>query len=68
MCTIKNNAMDMAIVSETNLYSHTHTQSVLNVEKLNSIQVLGNNSVLKEDIIKEIVFKNCDNLNAKSKP
>lgn len=30
--------------------------------QLNNIQVLGNNSVLKEDIIKEIVFNNCDNL------
>ncbi len=30
--------------------------------KLNHIQVSGNNSVLKEDIIKEIVFNNCDNL------
>ena len=30
--------------------------------ELNVIQVLGNKSVLKDDIIKNIVFKNCDNL------
>ena len=30
--------------------------------KLNYIEVLGNNSVLKEDIIKKVVFKSCDNL------
>ena len=30
--------------------------------ELNHIQVLGNKTVLKEDIIKKIVFKNCDNL------
>ena len=30
--------------------------------ELNHIQVLGNKTVLKEDIIKKVVFKNCDNL------
>ena len=30
--------------------------------ELNYIQVLGNKTVLKDDIIKKIVFKNCDNL------
>ena len=30
--------------------------------QLNTIQVIGNNTVLKEDIVKEIVFQNCDNL------
>jgi len=30
--------------------------------ELNYVQVLGNKSVLKDDIIKKIVFKNCDNL------
>ena len=30
--------------------------------KLDNIQVSGNNSVLKEDIIDKVVFKNCDNL------
>ena len=30
--------------------------------ELNHIQVLGNKTVLKEDIIKKIVYKNCDNL------
>ena len=30
--------------------------------ELNYVEVLGNKSVLKDDIIKKIVFKNCDNL------
>ena len=30
--------------------------------ELNYIQVSGNKTVLKEDIIKKVVFKNCDNL------
>ncbi len=30
--------------------------------ELNHIEVLGNKSVLKDDIIEKIVFKNCDNL------
>ncbi len=30
--------------------------------ELNYIQVLGNKNVLKEDIIRKVVFKNCDNL------
>ena len=30
--------------------------------ELNHIQVLGNKTVLKEDIVNKVVFKNCDNL------
>ena len=30
--------------------------------ELNDIQVIGNKTVLKEEIIKTVVFKNCDNL------